>query len=105
MCDRSGCNVDPEWRPVIMFRADKSPNVCRGVLGLKVCGMCKARLKLADVLTDQGLEQVARKFVAEGKDPPLREFTWLDFVGINSKSAKEAEAKEEKLRIPARTSS
>lgn len=90
MCSREGCDVAPEWRPVLIVRAgtvDVAKSM-RCVIGLGLCGMCKAKTKLADFLTDKFWASISDRLVDAGAPKPIRALTTLDFCGINSKESR-----------------
>lgn len=87
-CSRTGCNARAEWRPVIV--AIVAPGTTqrrylRAVVGLRLCGFCRTKTKLADVLNDELWELIRE---AAGNEKPMRDLTSLDFCGINSRESK-----------------
>lgn len=89
MCSRTDCDVEPEWRPVIVVRArgfEKHPIRC--VIGVGLCGFCKPKTKLADLLTDGMWQNIVDGLARMGKLAPTRDLTTLDFCGIKSKESR-----------------
>lgn len=84
MCDRINCTAEPEWRPVLILRSPSWTRPARAVMGVRLCGFCRYRLRLEDVLLDAGWAQLTRELEEAGIAPPERALTRLDFCRLRS---------------------
>lgn len=89
MCDRKGCTIEPEWHPVVLVRVHSQHPPIEMVIGLKICGLCKIRLKLDDVFSEDTWNLLVEKLAAMGKAKPTRELTSLTWTRLNSKLARQ----------------
>ncbi len=82
-CDRVDCHEPALWKPVLLLYAPaqygKRPPV-RGELNLALCTKHKEEATVADVLTDEGWQVIVELARKQGKVPPVRSRTRLEFV-------------------------
>lgn len=92
-CCRTNCTNVASVLPVMLFYADKllypgAPPI-RAICSLPTCKDCKAKMTLADVLTDEGFDMFCGTVAAMGRVKPDRKATRLTFTRIDSDEAKD----------------
>lgn len=86
------CPVAPAWRPVLVVRARGAAAPIRVVMGLGLCSGCKAKVRLADLLTDGVWAHVSDGLERAGARAPDRELTALDFCALTSRESRALDA-------------
>jgi hypothetical protein len=81
------CTRDAKWYPVFVLRHKATQAVVRAALTVHLCDSCRASCKLTDLMSETGWLTIIQAFVAQGKMPPKRALTMLDWVEIDSEEA------------------
>lgn len=89
LCARQDCAHVGEthwWQPVLLLYAQPHTTPAQAFIPFNVCDSCKARLTVADFMTEQSFAQVASAFARQGRARPLlhlTELTWRQLTGTS----------------------
>lgn len=76
ICDRIKCLGAARWMPVLQLRAKGyggPPAIA--AISLTVCNVCRHKIGLDDLITDEGWTMLCASFKAQGKVMPARKLT------------------------------
>lgn len=86
LCHRVGCDHVAAWTVGARCWAVGAPrrddNYLELQFGVQVCGECRAKLKIRDVVTKEGWRRITRAIRAQGKMKPARSSLQLVFTAI-----------------------
>ncbi len=75
-CDRKDCPREGIWMPVLELtvKGYNGPPAL-AVVNLRVCEQCRRKMKVMDLMTDEGWQMLCAPFEAQGKTMPTRKLT------------------------------
>jgi hypothetical protein len=82
------CGHTAKWHPVFVLRCKLSKAVSRAAITVHLCDSCRQACALTDLMTDSGWQTIVQAFLAQGKLPPKRSLTKLDWIEIGSAEAR-----------------
>lgn len=72
----------PIWQPVLIVRKRASDSPSWAPIEIRVCGSCKDKMTVRDVLSDDIWSQIVSKSVAAGEPVPARILSSLTFYRV-----------------------
>ena len=83
-CGSRSCETHdtPCWLPVLLLRSTREGDTGRADLLLRVCTVCRERITVEDVLTDEVWTRILSGYLERGARLPVRSLTTLTFDAV-----------------------
>lgn len=83
-CGNKACDSaePPVWAPVLLVREFAGAPTDRITVLLRVCHVCREKITLADVLTDETWDRIRDHYDAQRRTRPIRSLTTLTFDAL-----------------------
>jgi hypothetical protein len=93
-CDKTGCLNQAFWHPVflISFKGIKLQPI-RALVPLHICDDHRKEMKVEDILTDKGWNDICAELFKIVRKRPKRNLTELAFAPVGGQESREAMAK------------